>query len=159
LKSKEEIELILFEEIWIYIEKIESNALISETYNHILGDVSFILSGLLNEILKTKEGWDKSKWIDDSLIEELVLKKNKLIFSGVMIWGIHDSTEQWVDHFKFETDLGQKSPEFINYTFLYEDLDSRPLLYEDYKTTRSDKNLENINWRFILNRKYTQDAI
>ena len=42
--------------------------------------------------------------MDDSLLREFELKANTVIISGVMIWGIDGTTEQWTDPFHFELD-------------------------------------------------------
>ena len=70
--------------------------------------------------------------MDDSLLREFELKANTVIISGVMIWGIDGTTEQWTDPFHFELEFDAERTGFKSYTFLFADISRASLTFNEY---------------------------
>jgi hypothetical protein len=106
-------------------------------YNGFMGDVSFLLSQILELELKEKViDWDSQKWIDDSLLSKVVREGSNIRIWGVMIWGRHDTTKQWTDPFFFKIELAESADTFHGYTFLFCEEGSREISYEDFNFER-----------------------
>jgi len=134
MKSLEEIQEMLVSEIHDKLDKIRiTDASTTDYYNEQMGNVSFLLAGLLGRFLSKTESWSPEKWIDDSLLTKVQLLNNKLSIWGIMIWGTTEDSEQWTEPFYFEIDLLTSTP---HYTILFADLKQPELSYEDFKNDR-----------------------
>lgn len=151
MKSSKEILGMLVHELLVHFEKAKYFNKNVRYFNEALGDTSFLLSGLLDSLLQTKSGWDKSKWIDDSLITSVNQSDNKLILEGVMIWGKTDTTQQWTDPFCFEMDIIKKYKDFNNFTFFFCDVDNREITYEEFIENRDYWVSSQRRWKYIIN--------
>lgn len=121
-------------------------------YNEILGDVSFLLGGLLESLLKKNfSHWNKEKWIDDCLISNVVTQDNKLKIEGIMIWGIKKTTEQWTDPFSFEIESLKSETNFKAYIFSFCDLDKPEITYEVFRNRRDYWAKDNRKWKYVIN--------
>lgn len=164
MKSVKELQKMLVSELCNSLDRIRTNKGKMDFYNGILGDTSFLIAGLLESLLKLKfDEWDPRKWIDDSLLTNINLNKNKLSIWGVMIWGMENETEQWTEPFYFEIDLNPNKLDFSIYTFLYCDLDNPEISYENFKESpdywdkqldmNNNLNFTERNWKYIINIK------
>ena len=153
MKSVEKIKTMLVNELWSCLDKIESMKPREGYYNEILGDTSFLLTGLLGNLLKIRDDWDSKKWLDDSLLTGVKLDKNKLSIWGVIIWGVENTTDQWTDPFYFEVDLGNCKTDLNEYTFLFGDLNKSEISYEEFKINRNYWEQPERNWKYIINQK------
>ena len=153
MKPAKEILELLLEELNEHLGGInlsDKKAGLYYDYNSILGNVSFLLAGLLQSILK-KNGKkeDKGKWFDDSIITNITFIENTFIFDGVMIWG-KDSGNQWTDLFRFEIELLQHgfSDRFI---FYFASLIYPEILYEEFADNRHYWNdMDDEKWKYII---------
>jgi hypothetical protein len=124
----------------------------SDYYNDELGDTSFLLAGLLDNLLKLRPDWDLRKWIDDSLVTELKLNQNLASISGVMIWGRRNVSEQWTSPFNFQIEFSVLNDRFVKYSFLFDDVDRREVSYEEFRSNRSCWAQSERNWKYVINR-------
>jgi hypothetical protein len=151
MKSINEILIMLVGELSKHFDKIKSIKTRLIHYNEILGDTSFIIAGLLESLLKTYySDWDNKKWIDDSLIKNVIIQKDKLIILGIMIWGRENTTQQWTDPFYFEIELIEYKSSYKNFIFLFGDLNTGDLSYEEFKSNPSYWDVRDKNWMYII---------
>lgn len=163
MKSIEEIEEMLVDEINNKIGLLNSNIEL-DNYNELMGDVSFLLSGVLE--LKLKEcfsDWLPEKWLDDSLLSRVIHNGKKISIWGIMIWGKEDTTEEWTDPFYFEMILNENSCDFLEYTFLFSEEFDTEVTYEEFNQNRNmwDRNFylnetwnpSDRDWKYIINTK------
>lgn len=150
MKSVDEIEVMLVNELWNNFDTIKSLKQEVDYYNDMLGDTSFLLAGLLGALLKFEDKWDSKKWLDDSLLTNIRLNKNKLSICGVMIWGLENTTKQWTDPFSFKVDLGDTKSEFNEYTFMFGDLNKREISYEEFRINRNYWGQTERDWKYII---------
>lgn len=148
MKSTNEIAEILLEELQDNINKINLKDTIY--YNEFLGDTSFLLAGLLYSLIKEDSNIDNTIWIDDSLITKVNRFDNIILIEGIMIWGKDNTTEQWVDPFKFNMNFNNN---FIDFTFLFKDLDLNEISYESFRNNRNYFSDEIENWKYRFNYK------
>ncbi|MCS3533014.1 hypothetical protein [Chryseobacterium sp. JUb7] len=148
MKSTNEIAEILLEELQDKINKINLKDTIY--YNEFLGDTSFLLAGLLYSLIKEDSNIDNTIWIDDSLITKVNRFDNIILIEGIMIWGKDNTTEQWVDPFKFNMNFNNN---FIDFTFLFKDLDLNEISYESFRNNRNYFSDEIENWKYRFNYK------
>ena len=154
MKSIEEIQEMLVLELWNCLSSVRSVKSDLIYYNKIMGDTSFLLAGLLNSLLKSKDDWDSNKWIDDSLLTKVKLYQNKLLIWGVMIWSVENVTAQWTDPFYFEIELDQVKKAFNKYTFLFSDLNKPEISYESFSQNRNYwEAFDGRDWKYIINQK------
>lgn len=133
-------------------DEVESISTTLTCYNEILGDTSFLLAGLLESLLKTNySDWDRKKWIDDSLITNVVIRNDKVIIEGIMIWGREGTTEQWTDPFIFEIEFLKDEISFRRFTFWFCDLEMDEISYEEFRTHRDYWNARSGNWKYVIN--------
>lgn len=154
MKSIKEIQEMLVSELLKSLVNVNKSLKLNlGYYNETLGDSSFLLAGLLGQILKKRyNDWDIRKWMDDCLLTNIKLNNNILSISGVMIWGIENMSEQWTEPFYFEMKLNHDQTDFIKYTFLFSDLDNTEISYDEYRHNRSYwKSLLERNWKYIIN--------
>jgi aminoglycoside phosphotransferase (APT) family kinase protein len=125
----------------------------SDYHNKTLGDSSFLLAGLLGQLLKeVNSEWNEERWIDDSLIRNVFTDNEKLIIEGVMIWGEMDTTEQWVDFFYFDIELLRDKISYKEFTFLFCDLDFSKIKYEHFSNNRDYyRSGKNRKWKYVIN--------
>ncbi|WP_326982724.1 hypothetical protein VUJ46_21630 [Chryseobacterium sp. MYb264] len=113
-------------------------------YNESLGDTSFLLAGLLYSLTKEDSNIDKTIWIDDSLITKVNRVDNIILIEGIMIWGKNNTTEQWVDPFKFKMNFNSN---FIDLIFLFKDSDLSEISYENFRDNRDYYSNEIESWK------------
>lgn len=152
MKSKSDIEYMLFEELNFSVERINSIKKDESYYNHILGNTSFLLATLIELLLVERHfDWDNKKWMDDSLISDLIISENFLLLEGVMIWGGNDTTEQWTEPFKFIIKFNEKQHVTKDYTFYFSDKLKKEIPYSIFLEKRSYwKSIER-DWKYIIN--------
>jgi len=159
MKSVEEIQSMLVSELRNRLNSIKSFPLHLNYYNEILGDTSFLLAGLLGALLKNEaNNWDHNRWIDDSLLTKVKVDGNVLSIWGVIIWGIENVSEQWTEPFYFQITLNKKA--FSKYIFMFGDLHTHSIPYEEFKQNRdywdkeffmnSNWNPSERNWKYII---------
>lgn len=156
MKSIEDLEIILVDELIEHLKNITSIELNNkEYYNSILGDTSSILAALLwSHLKKDFTEWYKSKWIDDSLLIDVKCKSNTLFIDGVMIWGIRTSTQQWVDLFQFQAKLIQKN--LAKYKIMFCDIgEHKTITYEEFKKNRFYQYSSHKDWKYIVENTYS----
>ncbi|MFC4874286.1 hypothetical protein [Negadavirga shengliensis] len=152
MKSTRKILTMLVRELNNYLDNIKSINIVSGYYNEILGDTSFLLAGLLESLLKKNNiEWDKKKWIDDSLITNIICQNDKVIIEGVMIWGKMNTTEQWTDPFFFEIELLKDEIGFKKFTFLFCDLKHTEITYEEFRDNGDYWVSTNRKWKYVIN--------
>ncbi len=151
MKKLKEIESMLVVELQNNLENVPNLDDHLIYYNDVLGDSSFLLAALLSQLVEKENDWNLERWIDDSLLTEINLTDNKLSIKGVMIWGIENSTEQWTDPFYFEIVFTEDTPNFKEYTFLFCDIDTPEISYEEFNDNRNYWENGFRNWKYILN--------
>lgn len=152
MKSVEEIQVMLIDELWNHLGEVKSNKSGSD-YNEVLGETSFLLAGLLGALLKLRDDWELRRWLDDSLLSGVKLNQNRLSIWGVMIWGLENTTEQWTDPFYFEVELGNTKSDFKEYTFLLGDLNKPEVTYEEFSMNRNYWKQTERDWKYVINKK------
>jgi hypothetical protein len=151
MKSIVEIQDSLFKEVVKYIERSTTDSVEEGYFNRIAGDISFLLAALLNSFMKIKyEDWISEKWLDDSLIHGINFEGNRLQIWGVMIWGRHNTTEQWTDPFLFEIELNKDRLDFKSISFWFCDLLDPELTFERFVENRNYYNFDRINWKYTI---------
>jgi len=151
MKSIKEIKSILVEELLQRLPGIESNTKELDYYNDLLGDTSYLLAGLLGLLLRSQfPDWPSQNWMDDSLITTVELKNRIIAIRGVVIWGIMDDTEEWVEPFYFEMKLDENKSDFTSYIFMFSDLEYKAVSYSFFKNNRSYWQPINRNWKYII---------
>ncbi len=159
MKSIKELQQMLVEELNKVLKCFNSDKIL-DYYNHEMGDTSFILSGILEQILQ-ESGWESDKWMDDSLLTKVKIIGKKVSIWGVMIWGRIDTDEQWVSPFYFEIKLNNNFTDFVEFTFLFEEDGVSEITYQDFNQNRNmlDKgfystenwNTSERNWKYVIN--------
>lgn len=151
MKSMKEILTMLIHELVSHFDKVKSINQNLDYYNDILGDTSFLLSNLLESLLRNNfKDWNNRKWMDDSIITSITVQNNKLAIGGIMIWGKKGTTEQWTDPFFFEIDLLRDKTGFKKFTFLFCDMYNHEITYEQFKANRNYWTKGIRNWRYII---------
>lgn len=153
MKQTQELLSLLVEELNKNLEKIKSIKKSREkvsSYNELLGKTSYILAGLLEAMLKEFEPeWDSERWIDDSLIYEILIEKKVLKICGTIIWGKLNTTEQWTDSFVYEI-LLDRIEGFKYFTYFFIDEKNPGILYEKYQNSAYLNSFSTINWKYVL---------
>ena len=151
MKSTKEILLMLIHELVNNLDRIKSINPIPMYYNEVLGNASFLMAGLLESLLRESSNeWDERKWIDDSLITDVIIRNSKLIIEGVMIWGKMDVTEQWTDPFSFEIELLRKNMSFKKFTFSFCDSEKPEITYGEFRNNRNYWTKGNRKWKYVI---------
>ena len=151
MKSKEEITLILFNELIAHLNAFTSEYEKQDYYNSKLGSTSYLLARLLDKNLNEDEYWAKNGcWVDDCLISNIYKEKKTLKLSGLMIWGKGGTTQQWADPFRFEVELIFEEKLFKSYTFYFGDEDEPIKIYSNYRHKRDLWNDFKGNWNYII---------
>ncbi len=148
MKSIKKILTMLNLELIEYFKNINSTYKNGLYFNQSLGNTSFLLAGLLEAMLRKNDTkWDR-KWIDDSLISNIIIEEGKRMrIGGIMIWGEINMTKQWVSPFCFEIEFHkEKVKDFI---FLYAD-DKDKLTYEKFRDNRNHWENSNIVWKYKI---------
>lgn len=151
MKSTNEIILMLADELTNHLHQIKSIDERPKYYNGLLGDTSFLLAGLLFSILKRKyTEWKYDKWIDDSLLTNVVIEESNLIIDGMIIFGRAGVNKQWVDYFSFKVDVFKGHVNLNKFSFLFGLVDSPEISYEDFKNNRELHIVCNKKWKYRL---------
>ena len=150
MKSKKEFKLMLVQELESHWQFIARNQNI-DYYNLYLGDVSFLVAGLFEHVLREQKAWNTEKWLDDSLLTECVLNIDNLILGGVMISGIEGTTVQWTEPFNLEIGIEQDKLKQTDYLFKYGDKNSLPITYSEFNNNRDHWRRSVVNeWEYVI---------
>lgn len=160
MKSIEEIENMLVEELCASADNVECMDKSKRYFNDCVGDASFILAALLHQHLKlSKFDWCKKKWIDDCLLSKIQKNENEVCIWGVMIWGREGVNSQWVEPFFFKIDLDCNGGQ-SDYIIMFGSADHPELKYEDFLQNREywdvdyyvDENWDPYvkSWRYVI---------
>ena len=138
MKSFKVIQSMLINELVQVIKSVKFNNNVDRPlyYNELMGNTSFMLSGLLELLLRNESDWDSRKWFDDSILLKAVLNGRRLAIWGVMIWG-WDTSHQWTEPFYFEIKLKESKLGFDEYMFLFSDAEKPEVSYERFDRKRS----------------------
>ncbi|WP_118976946.1 hypothetical protein [Taibaiella koreensis] len=151
MKSIEEIKSMLVKELLRRLPGIASNTKAPDYYNELLGDTSYLLTGLLGLNLREQfSDWPSQNWMDDSLITKVALQDKKMALWGEAIWGVMNDTEQWVDPLYFEMELDESKSNYTSYTFLFSDLEYKAIPYSFFKHNRSYWQSTKRNWKYRI---------
>lgn len=151
MRSINEIRKMLLAELYRTKENLKQGKGDFKYLNEMMGDTSFLLAGLLNSHLKNEfEEWNCERWIDDSLIEDVEINGGLLRISGIVVWGIEDRKEQWVEPFLFEIELKLKVTGFSQYTLFSGDLNLGEISYDDFKNDRKYWSRSKRDWKYII---------
>lgn len=151
MKSPKEIMRMLVPELFRHLDRIDLNSRRPVYYNDILGDTSFLFAGLLEGLLKKNLiEWDRAKWIDDSIITNLLVKDTEVKIDGVVIFGERNTTEQWTEPFSFWVDLDRQRDTFRDFIISFGDLDSPAITYERFKAHPNHWASNSRNWKYII---------
>ncbi|WP_343690902.1 hypothetical protein [Chitinophaga sp.] len=153
MKSISELENMLAMELSPFTTGERSVAQPSKYYNEPLGDISFILGGIVKAHLKEKhaEWFVNGKWIDDTLIETFTCNQQIIEMSGVVIWGLSGDTEQWTDPFRIVIEFSDE--EIAKYTILFGDVLRASLKFTDFKYNRDYWKGSEMDWDYIIFKK------
>jgi hypothetical protein len=161
MKPISELERMLAMELFPYSTRKSSIAPVSKYYNETLGDVSFILGGILKSHLKEKylEWFVDGKWIDDTLIETFIdnrqVKNHSIIeMGGVVISGVNGSSEQWTDPFRIVIEFYYD--DIVKYTILFGDVARSSLRFTEFKYDRDYWKKVEPDWDYIILKKMEQ---
>jgi hypothetical protein len=158
MKAVKELLIMLVCELVKHLNDVKSVNKKVVYYNEILGDTSFLLAGILQSLLNGFKDWDKRKWFDDSLLTSILIQNEKLTIKGIMIWGKKNTTEQWTEPFSFEIVICENKSSFKEYTFLFSDLDKPEITYEEFRENRNYWDQDEINWKYIINQKASEES-
>ena len=136
MKSSKELQSMLLSEICNNLIAIEKEREL-DCYNQILGDTSFLLSGILENELDSITSWNPLNWIDDSLIHKVKIDEYKVRLWGVMIWGKNGTTKQWTDPFYSEFLIDCEDTTLQKLTILFGDEMLEEVTYEMFSKNRS----------------------
>lgn len=98
---------------------------------------SFELGQLLWEQLKLDPDWDRSKWIDDTLIHKLRIIGDNVHIWGVVIWGKGGTTEQWTDPIYTEIQLDVRAKHISDMQILFADADYAEISFSRFTNKRT----------------------
>lgn len=150
MKSIEEIEAILGNEIRKSLNQIRNRNAESSYYNDILGYTASTLAALLYVHLKEgQKNWESNKWVDDILIR-WVESNGDLKLRGIIIWGKRDTTEQWTEPIYFETSLDGDKVSMKKYVILFGDKNRSEITYEDFHANQDYWDQAINEWRHII---------
>lgn len=163
MKTLRELEDLLVKELVLSQKQIEESDSV-EYYNELTGDVSVLLTSILEEHLLERKEWDSKRWLDDSLLTKIELDENIYRIWGIVIWGKENTLSQWTAPFYFEIRLSDDYSDFKEYTFLFGTEENRQYLcYEEFNEDRGiwDKEFysndewdpSERDWKFIINSK------
>lgn len=152
MKSIEELQGKIVEDIKDNLDIIKTAKKTSAYYNNLFGRCSYILAGILEQFMDAKyDDWDKEIWFDDSLISDFNLENDNISFGGVMIWGKLNISDQWVDPFYFNIQLNDNEIGFNNYSILFADLNSPSISYENFAKNRDYFDRIEKDWKYGIN--------
>ena len=149
MKSSKELQSMLASEICnnlLALKEAKNQA----NFNEIMGDSSFLLSGILERELENNPKWNPNNWIDDSIIHKVKLKDSKIKIWGVIIWGKVSTTKQWTEPFYSEFSLDCKYAKLKELIILFGDEKVEEITYEEFAENRTfwDKDFySNTNWK------------
>lgn len=143
MKSIKEIEIMLLEEVCKKTRKIEILGDEVRYYNESMGDVSFLLAGLLHQHLKTPSfEWCDKNWIDDCLLTGVQRVEDEVSICGTVIWGKEGANSQWVEPFFFKMKLDCDNSIQYRYVLMFGDLNCAELTYEEFSQNREVFDIE-----------------
>ena len=146
MKTLQELQDLLLLEIKQNMHKIKSVTK-NTYYNKFMGDTSIILTSILEEFLLAENDWDDKKWLDDALLTNVeLLFDDKIVISGIIIWGQDNTTMQWTEPFRFQMNLNNSN----EYEFLFGDSKLKELEYEKFLINREYWNKVRIDWRYKI---------
>ncbi len=136
MKSSRELQSMLVSEICNNYLVIKERRVL-DCYNEIMGDSSFLLSGILERELENDVNWNPGNWIDDSLIHKVNVEGCKIEVWGVMIWGKDGTNKQWTEPFYCEFTIDCKSIKLRELTILFGDESIDEITYEEFAENRA----------------------
>ncbi len=153
MRSENEIFEMLVHELYEHLDEFKAIHHTPIYYNEILGDASFLLAGLLELLLKRNYiEWDKERWIDDSIITNVILENNLILLEGIMIWGKMGVTNQWTDPFLFEMEIPTDEKSSGEFAFLFCDVNNPEIAYEDFRDHPEYwRRKPDRAWRYLIN--------
>lgn len=118
--------------------------------NHYLGDTSFLLAGLLQQLLRANfNEWNRGGWVDDSLIRDFDYKNDRFSIKGDMIWA-KDAADQWVSVFEFELELLKDEVGVKDFVFYFVEQDHPEMNYDEYRNRRNFWSRPINNWKYVI---------
>lgn len=161
VKSIKEIETMLTSDLCVNADKVDCSDDGQLYYSILMGDVSFVLAGLLHQHLKAPRfDWCKKKWIDDCLLLKCARNKNGIDIFGSAIWGREGVNSQWVELFFFNAELDCDRKVLLDYVIMFGDASRAELKYEDFLQHRecwsadyysdSDWDPYSKEWRYVI---------
>ena len=137
MKSLEEIQTMLVNELWNSLDNLKALNSKPDYYNTTLGDTSYLLAGMLGKHMAMNKDWPANQWFDDCLLTDVKQVSNRLSIWGITIWGRDNTTEQWTDPLLFKVELGNTKPGFNRYTLMFGDSNKPEITYEEFIMNRS----------------------
>lgn len=154
MKSLEEIEEMLKNELNQYMPIIKGITRPVTYFNQFIGNTSFLLVGLLEAHLRVcHDQWTPAKWMDDSLITDVKITDEILSIEGIAIWGIENDIDQWTEPLLFTVLLRNFTVDITNYSFLFGDTAEEEVSYGDFRFNRDIWTRSDRDWRYIVNVK------
>lgn len=127
---------MLLSELCVSTAQIENSKHL-DCYNQLLGKTSYLLVEILERELKVDPNWDRGMWLDDTLIHKVVNGDTEVKLWGVVIWGRIGTTKQWTSPFYCAVSINCKKTELNQLTFLFGDMNTDEIPYEELKSNRS----------------------
>lgn len=155
--STRELQSMLLSEICNSLSAIKEGRNLA-CYNEMLGDTSFLLSGILENELEGNSRW--GFWLDDSLIHKIKIEGQKIRLWGVMIWGKDGTTKQWTDPFYCEFLIDCERASLQKMVMLFGDERREEVIYEEFAENRTlwdsdyysnnEWNPSERTWKFVV---------
>lgn len=98
---------------------------------------SIVLGQLLWQQLKLETDWDRSKWIDDTLIHKLRIIGNNVHIWGVVIWGKGGTTEQWTEPVYTQLQLDVSAMRISDMQIWFADAEYTEISYSRFTNKRT----------------------
>lgn len=122
----------------------------SRYMNQYLGDTSFLLARLLQQLLQANfSEWKPGKWIDDSFIRDFFYKNRRFFIKGDIVWA-NDATDQWVSAFAFELELSTDEANVKDFVFYFVEQENPEMMYEEYENRRNFWSRPINNWKYVI---------
>lgn len=129
------VKKILIKEL---VKNYKNQKLIPEKgyFNSTSGNISILLTSILEKNLLSIEDSDSDKWLDDMLLSRVVIVGLKIKIWGITIWGKSSTTKQWTDPVYIEINLNEDWTKITKMKFLYQDKEVKELDYMHYRKKR-----------------------
>jgi hypothetical protein len=151
LRTEPEILAMLVPQLISGVEKLSLINTKPVYYNELFGDTSFLLTGLLELMLKKKfDDWEEDKWFDDSLLSSARFSNSTLTLGGVIIWGREDTSQRWTDPFSFQIDLRVDEKNYKRYAFLFGHVNDQEVTYEEFIDDHGYWDNREKDWKYII---------